>query len=51
MSANVDVFIKECTAGLDELHKTAKNFDAANKNLTQLLARTEKLIGEIQACY
>lgn len=51
MSANVDVFIKECNAGLEQLNKTAKNFDAANKNLTQLLARTEKLIGEIQACY
>ncbi len=51
IGANVDPLIAECEAGIDELHKTAINFDSANKKLTQLLESTEKLIDKIQACY
>ena len=47
IAANIDPLIAECEAGIEEIYKTEIKFNSANKNLTQLLERTEKLIHEI----
>ena len=48
IGANIEPLIAECNAGIEKLHETEIKFNLANKNLIQLLERTEKLIAEIQ---